>query len=625
MNLVLRLTQKNKNKYYVEFRDSYLLLTTSLDNLSKTFSINNKKMEYKLPFPYRFVNEPDVSYNYIGPFPEFKFYDKINKKDYDNLISAWKLKGNLKWDLKKETIKYCEQDCKALYYAIKEFSKIIYLQFRLDISNTPTISSLAFRIYRVLFLQEEKKIPILNGLAYDFIYQGYYGGAVDAYIPFGKNIKSYDVNSLYPSSMFNNPMPVGNPYYFEGDISYFDKINFNYPTDSELNGDKNSNIKPKTIFSCLNEIFNDENPVEFKNKIKSFLNLDNKNKVLSNENNLPFGFFEVDIKTPPKDTWNQPILLKKHNIGNGGIRTIAPVGNWKGVYFSQELYNAIDKNPNHKFKTHRGFLFRQGNLFKDYVDTLFNLRINNPKDSPLNIISKLLLNSLYGRFGMSPDKPNHVILNDRIKKDKIFIDNDILNITDLGKGNELYSYVSNKENLETFNDKKGKYSNLFINVSIAAAITGYSRIFMSYYKNNPLIKIYYSDTDSIFTDIDLSTIYPELVGKGLGQLKPEYDFKEACFLAPKVYGGITQIGESIVKAKGVKNIIPYDDLKTLLQKENTLQIPNEKWYRNISEGNIQIKQEIYNLAINSTKRELIYDNKGVLVDTKPIIISGDDY
>ena len=44
--------------------------------------------------------------------------------------------------------------------------------------------------------------------------------------------------------MFNNPMPVGNPYYFEGDIlKYFSKLNFNYPTDDYLNGNLKLKIK----------------------------------------------------------------------------------------------------------------------------------------------------------------------------------------------------------------------------------------------------------------------------------------------------------------------------------------------------------------------------------------------
>jgi hypothetical protein len=38
------------------------------------------------------------------------------------------------------------------------------------------------------------------------------------YKPYGKNVKSYDVNSLYPSQMLAQDMPVGKPIYFDGDI-----------------------------------------------------------------------------------------------------------------------------------------------------------------------------------------------------------------------------------------------------------------------------------------------------------------------------------------------------------------------------------------------------------------------
>jgi len=187
-------------------------LTSSLENLGKTFALNKGKFENKLSFPYKFVNEPYINYDYIGESPGLNYFDGINS--YKTFLNNLNSENMSKWNLKRETIKYCEQDCRTLYFAILEFSKEIYKEFRVDISHTPTISSLAFRVFRTNFLKEQNYIAKLSGSVYYFIYQGYYGGAVDAYVPYGENIKGYDVNSLYPNSMFNNPMPTGNPYYF---------------------------------------------------------------------------------------------------------------------------------------------------------------------------------------------------------------------------------------------------------------------------------------------------------------------------------------------------------------------------------------------------------------------------
>ena len=37
-------------------------------------------------------------------------------------------------------------------------------------------------------------------------------------------------------------------------------------------------------------------------------------------------------------------------------------------------------------------------------------------------------------------------------------------------------------------------------MAIGAAVTANARIYMTQFKNNPDLKLYYSDTDSIFTD-----------------------------------------------------------------------------------------------------------------------------
>jgi hypothetical protein len=71
---------------------------------------------------------------------------------------------------------------------------------------------------------DENNIAQLSGKIEKDIRKGYTGGSVDVFIPQGKNIKCYDVNSLYPFVMYSCEMPIGKPTYFEGDIT---KINSN--------------------------------------------------------------------------------------------------------------------------------------------------------------------------------------------------------------------------------------------------------------------------------------------------------------------------------------------------------------------------------------------------------------
>jgi hypothetical protein len=50
-------------KNYISFRDSFLLLPVSLDNLAKSFKVENKGM-----FPLKILNDLSISLNYVGPF-----------------------------------------------------------------------------------------------------------------------------------------------------------------------------------------------------------------------------------------------------------------------------------------------------------------------------------------------------------------------------------------------------------------------------------------------------------------------------------------------------------------------------------------------------------------------------
>jgi hypothetical protein len=207
-------------QYKIEFRDSLLLLLSSLDSLSESFKVENKKSI----FPHLFVNENNL--NYIGNVPTFNNFMKVKKDQYNDYKSNF----NNNWNLKDEAIKYNGLDVISLYQVLTKFNNMIFDLFAKNIHFYPTLSSLAFSIYRSNFMVENT-IPQITGEIEKNIRSGYTGGAVDMYIPEppkGIKIKAYDVNSLYPSQMESQLMPVGMPTYFKGNILKIDENAFGF-------------------------------------------------------------------------------------------------------------------------------------------------------------------------------------------------------------------------------------------------------------------------------------------------------------------------------------------------------------------------------------------------------------
>jgi hypothetical protein len=110
---------------------------------------------------------------------------------------------------------------------------------------------------------------------------------------------------------------------------------------------------------------------------------------------------------------------------------------------------------------------------------LYSLRLKYSSINPLNFIAKILLNSLYGRFGMNDNFSNINIVH----KDYITdFENKFKNL--ISDRTELDDYylieVKNSEEI-TVEDENSTHNN---NVAIASAITAYARIHMSQFKNN---------------------------------------------------------------------------------------------------------------------------------------------
>ena len=330
-----------------------------------------------------------------------------------------------------------------------------------------------------------------------------------------------------------------------------------------------------------------------------------------------FGFFYCKIIAP--DDILHPII-QTHVKTDNGIRTISPIGNWEDIIFSPEMDNA--KKFGYKFEILWGYKFKLKNIFKSYVGVLYNLRLQYPKLHPLNLIAKLLLNSLYGRFGMIDKFPNITIFKDFKFFNKWFkiYNEDVIDFLELGE-KILIQHRSDLQDQQT-----SLYGNLEthnISIVIAAAITAYARIHMSQFKNNPNFTLYYSDTDSIYINTPLSNEFVD--EKILGKMKLEYILEDAIFLAPKVYHLETQDKEVIYKVKGLKHEIELSrsDFESLLYKDVHLKKFQDKWIRNLSKGYIEIINELYSLQVTDNKRKLIYDQNKKLINSMPYIINSD--
>jgi hypothetical protein len=170
------------------------------------------------------------------------------------------------------------------------------------------------------------------------------------------------------------------------------------------------------------------------------------------------------------------------------------------------------------------------------------------------------------------------------------------------------------EYLDNFND---------VSISTAAMILSYSRIFMSKIKLDILKRggnIYYTDTDSIVTDIELAE---NLVGSGLGQFKLEFEIKEGYFISNKTYCLLLKkpienkkTGELeylVIKSKGVLNSsLSIGDFMDMYYLDKNIKAVKSNTITDYSHGSVTLGFKEATLKYDAfTKREKIYNHDGL--------------
>lgn len=321
-----------------------------------------------------------------------------------------------------------------------------------------------------------------------------------------------DVNSLYPSVMMYEKLPFGDPIFFNGK---YEKDTL-YP------------LYIQTI-SCIFDL----KP----NKIPT-LQIKNNPSFLPNEY---IKSSDGDIVTLTLTSVDLELFFEHYNVD---LDTLTYHSGWK-------------------FKAIKG-------LFSEYIDYWSNKKIQAKKDKngALYLISKLMLNSLYGKFGLNPDvRGKYPYLNDEnIVKYKLY-DAEIRDSIYIPVASFITSYARKKT------------------ITTSQIIKDYSKE-----KYNKDLYVY-SDTDSIHClfedDTELKDII-EIDDYRLGAWKLESKFKKGKYLRQKCYieqGFDDKMNVTVAGLpKKLGNLVNFDNFKIGFTTENIDTNNKKLTYKHVKGG-----------------------------------------
>jgi hypothetical protein len=319
------------------------------------------------------------------------------------------------------------------------------------------------------------------------------------------------------------------------------------------------------------------------------------NAIFTTDTNLDnlFGFVNATIIAPTPEQLRVLTLPSKTPDGIEYRR-----GTFTGVWFSEELKDAISRG--YKVTVNHAYVFNKTeNVFKNYVESLFQMKSQNDLNPSVRITSKFLLNTLYGRLGMnSIEYKVRVMDTDRVT--------DIMsryywtNIASFGEKSLVrYGKLLDPTLLELLDRNEipnnllnAKNNGVVSSVPTAAATAAYARMALNKFTNIPDNPCIYTDTDSVVLPKPLDSKY---LTKNIGSMKLEHVISEGIFIAPKTYAIRTESGDTVFRAKGVRQgLLKWSDYQALLQGRDLI-LNQSQFFRDFQKGSIVVRYFDYKL------------------------------
>lgn len=205
----------------ISFQDTLLHLPTSLEQMPKMFGLDESQFK-KGFFPYKFNTPENQAYD--GRVPEMHYFepDRMKEKKRLEFMNWYAKQADVEYNFQRELLEYCQSDVRILAKSIESYMRQQISNHILNPFDSLTIASYAMRVYRTYYMPEES-IARLGRQEHADIAKSMHGGRTDTRrvlkewtddeIERGFYGKYQDVQSLYPTVQFYDPLPVGVPRY----------------------------------------------------------------------------------------------------------------------------------------------------------------------------------------------------------------------------------------------------------------------------------------------------------------------------------------------------------------------------------------------------------------------------